>query len=263
MMKDLRNKVMGLMDDQSLEAVKLTHYVSILRLMDAPRDRVLEKLLSSHLNRSLNLIQEYAPPSETPRSFSFKSPTTISEQFMQSVSAARRFEQTMMAGLLEACKGIFELYDLYQDNIHMTGGTSPSPLVLTSTPITIPERINALNKLYEMLQTITPQLMELIVKSLKHFFIRYNTHVHQCYRLNEEVNKFARVRNHQSKQGKTSRQQKRRSNDSQQANPFGENEETVGETFSRNSNTEEDDDDDDHEEEIDSSAQISDSLEGL
>jgi hypothetical protein len=40
MMTDLRGRVMDLLDDPSLEAVKLTQHVTVLQLMEAPRDKV-------------------------------------------------------------------------------------------------------------------------------------------------------------------------------------------------------------------------------
>jgi hypothetical protein len=57
MMTDLRVQVMKLLDDPTLEAVKLTQYVVVLRLMQAAKPQVVDKLLIAHRQRSQRMIR--------------------------------------------------------------------------------------------------------------------------------------------------------------------------------------------------------------
>jgi hypothetical protein len=59
MMEDLTGKVLNMLDDPNLEAVMLTQYVTVLRLMSAPRQKVAGKLLCAHRRRSMNLVQQF------------------------------------------------------------------------------------------------------------------------------------------------------------------------------------------------------------
>eukprot|EP00601_Ochromonadales_sp_CCMP2298_P009205 CAMPEP_0173198724 /NCGR_PEP_ID=MMETSP1141-20130122/16839_1 /TAXON_ID=483371 /ORGANISM="non described non described, Strain CCMP2298" /LENGTH=317 /DNA_ID=CAMNT_0014123535 /DNA_START=59 /DNA_END=1008 /DNA_ORIENTATION=- len=59
MMTELTHQVIDLLEDPSLEAVKLTQYISVLRLMGAPAEKVSHKLLSAHRARSQGMITSF------------------------------------------------------------------------------------------------------------------------------------------------------------------------------------------------------------
>lgn len=103
MMADLTSKVIDLLEDSSLEAVKLTQYVVVLRMMKAPRDKVMRKLLSAHRNRSLRMILQFKQATAAPM--------LLFEDAPAALSVMRQFHQSMLVSLIEACKGMRELYE--------------------------------------------------------------------------------------------------------------------------------------------------------
>lgn len=174
MMTDLRDKVTGLLDDSSLDGVKvlkslvffifnmidtvhdsyfhiylfslqLTHYATILHLMEAPRDRVVEKLLHAHQSRAQRVILDFVASTARPAGSSTTpsgsaivsalpsvtrttavsvvsaaaSPSSPSGEkrvqpstndLLEAVSNVRKFHHTIVAGLVEACNGFNEVF---------------------------------------------------------------------------------------------------------------------------------------------------------
>lgn len=96
MMMDLRHRVMDFLDDRSLDVTKLTHYVAILRLMDAPRDKVTVKFLDAYRSRCAAVNRE------------------LSEYVRTHASPLRvdvlKLHQSMVVGLIESTKGLQELF---------------------------------------------------------------------------------------------------------------------------------------------------------
>lgn len=95
MMADLRGKVSNLLDDPSLDAEKLTQYVVILRLMKAPKLQVITKLMAAHRLRTVTLTQAFN------KEFDHHHP---------GITQIRRFHQSLVVGLVEACKGVSEMF---------------------------------------------------------------------------------------------------------------------------------------------------------
>ena len=142
MMADLRGKVTDLLEDPGLDAVKLTQYASILRLMEADRRQVCQRLLQAHRQRSMRMLRHFSSslttkqqatgeagavfadgrlqPSKTPSSAPSPNVGNIGDDFSSGSSSdrARRFHQGLVVGLIEACRGLQELY-----------GASPASLV--------------------------------------------------------------------------------------------------------------------------------------
>lgn len=140
MMADLRGRVTDLLADPALEAVKLTQYASTLRLMEAPKAVVCEKLLQAHRARSLQMVKRFTASSagggaNTTASFTAPSSSSSSgsgsgssssssgnggssgsgvqeDEFSSGSSAdrTRRFHQDLIVGLVEVCRGLHELY---------------------------------------------------------------------------------------------------------------------------------------------------------
>jgi hypothetical protein len=145
MMNDLRKKVIALLDDPSLEAIKMTYYVQVLRLMDAPTDIVVTTLLRAHRQRAKRLIDQFearllqsvlqdqaavgqsksqppalAAPSSTvttplkqKKSSKAKNTTAavVSVPTLQELLTwSREFHQLIIVGGIEACKALCELF---------------------------------------------------------------------------------------------------------------------------------------------------------
>lgn len=221
MMTDLRSKVLLLLDDTSLETVKLTHYAAILRLMEAPRDKVLEKLLQAHRTKALRVMAEYynysqsncasptsGPPVHAPSPH--KSFSSLSSDFLGSVTNARKFHQTVLVGLVEACKGLGELFQpvsitdhpnehqfhelTRQESTQKKGmknvpvpEETQSPLSDNERHLVLKERTAACEKLQQMVDEICPQYKELMLNSLSHFFGQFNAHVQLYQQLEDDA----------------------------------------------------------------------------
>jgi hypothetical protein len=117
------------MSFSSCFSLQLTQYVSVLRLMRAPTQLVFPKLLAAHKQRSLRMILQFKQSladSAAVTSFLSQSDVHGRSASAEAVSAAqsavnpngkldnianaRQFHQSMMVGLIEACKGVIELY---------------------------------------------------------------------------------------------------------------------------------------------------------
>ena len=100
MMSDLRTKVITLLDDVNLQPHSLTQHVSVLRLMEAPRNQVIEKFINAHKLRTERAIS----------SFNKYISSTVTTDSTQIVNEVRKFHQLFIAGLIESCKGTNELF---------------------------------------------------------------------------------------------------------------------------------------------------------
>lgn len=151
MMADLTSKVIDLMDDSSLEAVKLTQYVVVLRLMKAPSAKVMTKLLTAHRNRSTHMILQFK--------HSLAQPLARFEDANEQLSAARQFHQSMIVSLIEACKGIRELYS--EDRVE--DGTGK-------------EAREAYQALATMISGVMTEYKSTIVAAFRRFFVFFHAH---------------------------------------------------------------------------------------
>jgi hypothetical protein len=81
-------------------------------MMNAPRPKVFEKFLGAHKKRSLNMIHQFKIKflSAMPINAGKKSSDANTTKKTIDVSATREFHQSLIVGLIEACKGLFELY---------------------------------------------------------------------------------------------------------------------------------------------------------
>ena len=101
MMRDLRSRVMHFLDMRELDCTKLTYYVSILHLMDAPRLEVSQKLTNAHAQRSATLNNEF----ET-----YLSLANDSGSKGVNISVLMKYHQNVLVGLIESSKGLRELF---------------------------------------------------------------------------------------------------------------------------------------------------------
>lgn len=153
MMKELRVKVMGLFDSNNLEVQQLTQYVGILRLMEAPRERVIEKFLNAHKTRSMAMIRTCL--SELDKSGN-----------SMSVAATRTFHQSLIVALIEASKGIREIFE--------TSNTTTGAFDTSSETCSEEEmRSQAYDELQAMIGIVMPEYSQCICRVLKAYFCRY------------------------------------------------------------------------------------------
>ena len=186
MMQDLRGKVMNLLDDPSLDAVKLTQYVAVVRLMEAPRKQVIEKFLSAHKSRASRMVRQFTGNNGSPAKGVSTSGAFLSSN--DKVDNARKFHQSYIAGLIECCKGICELF-----------GESPSLAVMSpSTRLDIaalkpkdPEHNVdaelAKNKFESTLAILMPEYSSAITSAIANFYERYNANMEAYIILEKEL----------------------------------------------------------------------------
>ena len=195
MMMELRNKVMILLDDNSIDPTKLTQHVSVLRLMEVPRQQIIEKFLNAHKIRAEKLLL-------LGRKGAISSSTMISTDGsaqnidLGKVTDIRKFHQLLISNLTEACKGLTELF--CAPNSSNTAAATPAKVgnsTLSSSSVshsfsadsadgklysyTNRDEIRgdaaiAREKLDNTISTILPEYTKCVVSSLKVFFDRYN-----------------------------------------------------------------------------------------
>ena len=160
MMRDLRYKVLSLMDSNNLEAQQLTQYVGILKLMECPRDMVMEKFLAAHKRRSLHMIKTFIEERES----ALDSEGNVIEaqegkSGVLSVMGVRTFHQNVLVGLIESSNGISELFPKNATDDSHDGSLTQS---------------NAYDELQGMIGIVIPEYVQCLTASLSSFFKRYN-----------------------------------------------------------------------------------------
>ena len=201
-MIDLTSKVTNMLEDPTLEAIKLTQYVTVLRLMKAPTSNVIHKLISAHQNRSLAIIASFRKrlqiltitfnntiKTNTTKTTSTNDNTTnntntttnttnkniinndnnnliknvlnnttnITDNYL--LPETRQFHQELVVGLIEACKGIQELYFITENEIQLLQQHSSSTTSSSSNHYSSPHNPISL------LSTSTPPISALITSS--------------------------------------------------------------------------------------------------
>ena len=212
MMQDLRGRVMDLLDDPALEAVKLTQHVTVLRLMEAPRDKVVEKLLAAHRHRTTRMTKQYQQQLSTVTVNNVSSDTTVvgNHDLAGSVTSARKFHQSLMVGLIEACKGIAELFtDIVGDNRERSSSSVGGNDMTMATVVrrnlsdtddginngtgtkhhqTLTETMvsDAYHQLQSCLTNLMQEYTKCLVNSFQLFFERFDAHVLACEKLEKD-----------------------------------------------------------------------------
>lgn len=106
-MGDLTIKVIDLLEDPTLDTTRLTQYITILRLMKAPKEKVLKKFIHAHEVRSKKLVEGFGKSVQD--TGGVEDGGGVSDG-MSMATHMREFHQTMLASLIEACMGFKELY---------------------------------------------------------------------------------------------------------------------------------------------------------
>jgi len=177
MMADLREHVTNLLEDPNLEAVKLTQYASILRLMEANRQQVCSRLLQAHRQRSLRMIRTFT---EEGQSAAAAAAAAASGQRLGSAAdRARQFHQGLIVGIIEACKGLHELYTAAQHVANGGGGgggvSNGGGAALPKEEPPSPEEIKlAAQQFNALLKDVFPAYKTCLVSATNAFFDRYN-----------------------------------------------------------------------------------------
>ena len=178
MMADLREHVTNLLEDPNLEAVKLTQYASILRLMEANRQQVCSRLLQAHRQRSLRMIRTFTEEGQTGAGGG--GPSASAQRLESAADRARQFHQGLIVGIIEACKGLHELYATAQNVVNGGGGSGGGGggnggAALPKQEFPSPEEIQlAAQQFNALLKDVFPAYKTCLVSATNAFFDRYN-----------------------------------------------------------------------------------------
>jgi hypothetical protein len=187
MMQDLRGKVMNLLDDPSLDAAKLTQYVAVVRLMEAPRKQVIEKFLSAHKSRASRMIRQFTG-NNGGQTNGAANTCSFYPSSNDKVDNSRKFHQSYIAGLIECCKGICELF-----------GESPSLAIMSPTSkldLPLPKSKDpehtvdaelAKNRFESTLAILMPDYSLAITAAIAKFYERYNANIEAYIVLEKEL----------------------------------------------------------------------------
>jgi hypothetical protein len=170
-----------LFDSQCLETQQLTEYVDILRMMGCARDVIIEKFLAAHkyrlinhfipfliLVRSLRMMKNFRQQIDTAILSRNSMPLHLNtESSSLSVSNIRTFHQNIMVGLIEASKGI---RDMFQENRSYKVFI---PIEQNGEGFTM-SLANAYDELQGMLGIVIPEYTQCILKPLREFFSHYD-----------------------------------------------------------------------------------------
>jgi hypothetical protein len=257
MMIDLTSKVTNMLEDPTLEAIKLTQYVTVLRLMKAPTSNVIHKLISAHQNRSLAIIASFRKrlqiltitfnntiktnPTKTTSTTNntsnnttayntntttnttnkniinnnndnliknvLNNTTNITDNYL--LPETRQFHQELVVGLIEACKGIQELYFITENETQLLQQHSSSsssnhsssprnPILLSSTTSSAEEKLSSPSssvldnnnyeqqqqqQYFEKLQAERNQAYATLVTLLSTILLEYKSTLFQSFQL--------------------------------------------------------------------------------
>jgi len=187
MMKDLRVMVTGLLDNSSaLEVVKLTQYVTTLRLMEAPKRQVIEKFISAHKVRWTELVTKYAvdalgcdsmPPLASVQPIYMVESNSIGSKQRPTMLAVRQFHQTIISGLMEACKGVKEMFQQIA-SLNISARLDATEPEVDVAEIEEREAIHAHQQLEHMIRVVMLVYSNAVVVSLQRFFSEYHQFLH-------------------------------------------------------------------------------------
>ncbi len=119
--------------------------------MNAPRDKVFKKFLSAHQRRSTTMTSQFH---ESVENGSF------------SVASARQYHQSILVGLIEACKGITELYQGTNDVPDVATSSSSSTISLSLSQIEV--------DFYNSIQKTVYDYSKAMVKGFHAFFLQFH-----------------------------------------------------------------------------------------
>eukprot|EP01033_Poteriospumella_lacustris_P012136 gene12136-8680_t len=188
MMSDLTKKVIALLDDPSLEAIKMTQYVTVLRLMHAPTETVAWTLVRAHQQRAKRLVAQYeqrvapilAPSAGSAASGAQPPQLLTAEQAQQLLSDSREFHQLILVGAIEACKAVTELFPAAGSSAS-TAATAAST-VASGAEGTEPQpspqpqlREQVYRDLQELLRTMLHEYTQAITRVFRVFLTHYET----------------------------------------------------------------------------------------
>ena len=210
MMSSLSSRIMDGLDDPELDSAQVTRFVAILVSVNAPKMRVAEKMLNAHRHRSLRIVKLFSASINNTSATEEKEDALLSATATEprcvggssAVARARQFHQILVVGLIEACKGLTELYgeDAAQrarsSSTASSNGVLPvsvaSPLSPSKETQTAPDAAHVATSL-TALQSLASSMMAEVSKCLtavmRQFFSSYNAYVaaHQELLLNNST----------------------------------------------------------------------------
>lgn len=167
MMQDLRLKVLSLMDAQTLEAQQLTQYVGILKLMECPKDVVIEKFLAAHKRRSFQMIKEFVAGLDKNKEKGGNAgkdgddTSSDKDKAIINIASVRQFHQSLVVGLIESSKGVSEMFPA-----NSTTNTNSGSGGMTHA--------TAYDELQGMIGLVIPEYVDAITAALGQFFNVYD-----------------------------------------------------------------------------------------
>ncbi len=144
--------------------------------MKAPRHKVMTKLLAAHQHRSIRMISEFNEKCHKSATSKSKgdSSTMLSVESLQDLATARQFHQNVLVGLIEACKGIFELYDPNQSN--RGGGATPGRDVHEAEAVSPKDIAQAYELLRQMIAAVMKDYTKAFSTAFHLFFEGFQTY---------------------------------------------------------------------------------------
>lgn len=170
-------------DSPNLEAQQLTQYVGILRMMECPREQVIEKFLAAHKYRSLRMVKTFLKETDeaiaTRKKETLASPgagagvveskeEAVNPSSVLCVAFVRTFHQSLMVGLIESSKGVREMFFDTDAGHSAPDGTSDESDGAVSLA-------TAYDELQATISIVMPEYLRCISKVLSEFFQRYDS----------------------------------------------------------------------------------------
>ena len=180
MMASLCSRIMDGLDDPELDSTQVTRFVSILINMNAPRERVADKMLNAHRHRSLRIVKLFSASisSSMGSVTAMQQDTSLPASSGSSgVAKVRQFHQILVVGLIEACKGLMELYGETMSEKAANQGQSP---IKDSAQARLPDANKvaaSLTALRSLATSMMAEVSKCLTTVMRAFFDGYNSYV--------------------------------------------------------------------------------------
>ncbi len=162
--------------------------------------KVMEKLLNAHKHRSMRMVAQFNQllakgtadtPAAIVASDSIASASAQVLEMLNDISNTRRFAQSLVVGMIEACKGIYDLFQQTTPTTTTAGSVPTSPVIDTSSEESIAaaeakaaalqqahdkDARQAYKELHAMISSVMGEYSKSMTTAFQQFFARYNAH---------------------------------------------------------------------------------------
>jgi len=194
MMSNLSSRIMDGLDDSELDSTQVTRFVAILVSVNAPKVRIAEKMLNAHRHRSLRIVKLFSASMNTAAATEEKEGLSGSNSSKElrlggggssAVAKARQFHQILVVGLIEACKGLTELYGIEaaerarSSSSSSNGAPAAAPLSAGKQALEAdaPHVAASLTALQSLASSMMAEVSKYLTAVMRQFFSSYNTYV--------------------------------------------------------------------------------------